>query len=395
MIHHRPTIPWCERCTGEPPATGNDPGELLVSEVVRRPADVEAEIAARSAQATPDFWGVTPTGVLPPLCVEIQPTAHCHRTCSFCSHIIRNRRGGALTTADVDGLLDELRELRVLRIAFSGGGEPLYWAAGSTVDALVRAATFADVTLTTSGDQLLDAATGELHPDAARVLQACSAMFVNVPAVNALSFAAQVRGPSGWEHASRMLRQFVALRRSDPDLYRCRVVGVVVLSAFNVSQVGEIDRVLFEHGVDAIYYKQWKDFEKRNVRKVKLADEALLEGLSVIPAADRSPDLARFIDDLRHPDEENHPCWVNRLSYDAIVDPDGEVYLCTPTVGRPEHSIGNLDDAPFAQLWASAGRAGRLRVLDGLSATGVCPSQCRHHPENARLDALVAGGASA
>jgi len=364
-------------------------------DVVRPSPQIEPIIDRRIRSASRDAWGrTTDTGeVFPPLLVEIQPTAHCHRTCSFCSHIIRNRRGGSLSDQDVHGLLDQLRDMGVPRIAFSGGGEPLYWSNGDTVAAIRHAAGFADVSLTTSGDQLLDAETDRLRDCAADVLECCSALYVNIPAVNERSFAEQVRGPSGWRHTSAMIRRLLALRDSDPDRFDCQFVAVVVLSAFNVAQVHEIDRVLAEHGSDAIYYKQWKNFEKRNVRKVKLADEALLEGLERVPPEERSSDLAAFIDTLRVPDVENHPCWTNRLSFDAIVDPDGEVYLCTPTVGKPEHSVGNLDDAPFADLWASARRQERLRVLDGMSVSGTCPSECRHHPDNARLDLEVGGRA--
>lgn len=348
-------------------------------------------IDRRVQSATRDTYGRAAGSeeVLPPLLVEIQPTAHCHRTCSFCSHIIRNRRGGSLSERDVYVLLDQLRHMGVPRVAFSGGGEPLYWDAGDIVAAIRYAAQFADVSLTTSGDQLLDADTGRLREGAADVLERCSAMYVNIPGVNELSFAQQVRGPSGWKHTSGLIRQLLVLRAKDPERFKCQVVAVVVLSAFNVAQVAEIDRVLVDHGLDAVYYKQWKNFEKRNVRKVKLADEALLEGLEQVPAGERSRDLSTFMDSLRVPDVENHPCWTNRLSFDAIVDPDGEVYLCTPTVGKPEHSVGNLDDAPFAELWASTRRHHQLQVLDAMSALGACPSECRHHPDNARLDAVV------
>jgi GTP 3',8-cyclase len=362
-----------------------------VAAVIRPSRQVEQQIDRRIEDAHPDTWDRSGTEDEPlaPLLVEIQPTALCHRTCSFCSHIIRNRRSGALSEEDVRGLLDQLKRMGVPRIAFSGGGEPLYWAEGDTVAAIRYAAGFADVSLTTSGDQLLDAETGELHPSATDVVAHCSAIYLNIPAVNELSFAKQVRGPSGWKHTSAMMRQLLALRDSDPERFRCQVVAVVVLSAFNVAQVPVIDRVLVDHGLDAIYYKQWKDFEKRNVRKVKLADEQLLAGLEQLPAEVRSRDLTAFMASLRTPALANHPCWTNRLSFDAIVDPDGEVYVCTPTVGKPEHSVGNLDDGPFAQLWAGSRRRERLRVLDGMSLAGVCPSECRHHPDNAAIDADV------
>lgn len=343
-------------------------------------------LAERAACLTPDTWGRVDSAPLPPYGVEIQPTAHCHRTCLFCSHIIRNRRGGELSAAEVDAVLDECEAMGVARIAFSGGGEPLYWAAGDLTAAIRRAAGFAEVSLTASGDQLLDA--GSLHPDAPTLLEHCVTMYFNIPAVDERNFARQVRGPSGWAHASAMLRALVTLRASDPQRFRCRLHAVVVLSALNVDQIAGIDRTLFEHGIDAVYYKQWKNFEARNVRRVRLEDDHILEVLTAIPAAERSADLDAFLAQLSATYPGQH-CWSNRIANDMIIDPNGDVFLCTPTVGKVEFSIGNLDDGSLTDLWLGAERFRQLRVLDDMSAGGRCPSHCRHHPDNARLDAMI------
>jgi radical SAM protein with 4Fe4S-binding SPASM domain len=336
------------------------------------------------------MWGSVDGDVVAPYCVEIQPTAHCHRTCSFCSHIIRNRRGGTMSETEVRALLSDFQGMGVRRIAFSGGGEPLYWSGGSLVEMVQVATQFSEVSLTTSGDHLRSAELGELIPDAAVLLEHCQTMFFNVPAVDELSFAKQVRGPSGWSHTSAMLRDLVALRDSDHAKYRCELHAVVVVSAFNVEQIANIDRVLLDHGVDAIYYKQWKNFEKRNVKRVRLEDEHIVERLGAIPAAQRSADLTAFVESLKIQIPLEQHCWSNRLGYNAVIDPDGEIYLCTPTVGKLEHSIGNLDDGGFAARWTGALRAAKLRELDQMSYTGMCPSECRHHPDNARLGKALA-----
>lgn len=346
-------------------------------------------LSRRADGLSPDTWGSIDGEIIAPYCVEIQPTAHCHRTCSFCSHIIRNRRGGTMSEEEVRGLLTDFREMGVARIAFSGGGEPLYWTGGRLAEMVEIAAQFSEVSLTSSGDQLWVADRGELHPDAALLLEHCATMYFNIPAVDELSFAKQVRGPSGWSHTSTMVRNLLALRATDPERYRCRVEAVVVVSAFNVEQIAKIDRVLTEHGVDAIYYKQWKNFEKRNVKRVKLEDEHIVERLSMIPEAERSASLKEFVAGLSVEFPTGH-CWSNRLAYNAIIDPDGEIYLCTPTVGNPEYSVGNLDDGGFAACWSGAVRAGKLRELSQMSYDGICPRECRHHPDNVRLGALLA-----
>jgi radical SAM protein with 4Fe4S-binding SPASM domain len=348
-------------------------------------------LAERTAGLTHDTWGVIGGDVIAPYCVEIQPTAHCHRTCSFCSHIIRNRRGGTISEEEVRGLLADFRAMGVHRVAFSGGGEPLYWSGGRLAEMIEIAAEFSEVSLTTSGDQLWLDDRQELHPDASVLLERCMTMYFNIPAVDELNFAKQVRGPSGWSHSSKMLRNLVVLRDSDPGRYRCQLHAVVVVSVFNVDQIATIDRVLFEHGVDAIYYKQWKNFEKRNVKRVKLEDEYIVDRLGAIPEAERSADLTAFIEGVKVEFPAHRHCWSNRLAYNAIVDPDGEIYMCTPTVGKPEFSIGNLDDGGFAAVWTSAVRDAKLRELSQMSYDGLCPRECRHHPDNVRLTNVLAG----
>jgi radical SAM protein with 4Fe4S-binding SPASM domain len=348
------------------------------------PGEAERELLAGA-----DAWGRTDGAVLAPLAVEIQPTAHCHRTCAFCSHIIRNRRGGQLSHDEVCSLLRELEAMGVRRIAFSGGGEPLHWAAGRLVEAVEAAAGFASVSLTTSGDQLRDPERGVLSPAALVLMERCATMYFNIPAVDEASFARQVKGPTGWAHTSAMLRALVALRRGDPERFRCELHAVVVVSRFNVHQVAGIDATLVALGVDAIYYKQWKNFEGRRVERVRLDDEELLQTLEAIPPAQRSRDLSRFVALLRTEFPAGAHCWVNRLGYNAIVDPDGDIYLCTPTVGMPEYSIGNLDDGGFTTCWTGAVRSEMLRRLNGLSYDGCCPRECRHHPDNVRIGQMV------
>src|SRR4051812_12692876 len=112
-------------------------------------------------------------------------------------------------------------------------------------------------------------------------------MYFNIPAVDELNFARQVRGPSGWSHTSAMLRALIALCDSDRDRFRCQLRAVVVVSAFNVDQIARIDGVLIAHGVDGIYYKQWKTFEKRNGAYPGLSNRG-----SIVPDGPPSPGVA-------------------------------------------------------------------------------------------------------
>lgn len=348
-------------------------------------SSVALKAKERVRQLTEETWGRLRGEVLPPIEVEIQPTANCHRTCAFCSHIIRNRRGGELTSEDVFSLLAELERMQVKSIAFSGGGEPLYWKAGRLVEAIRTASAFARVILTSSGDQLWNDTRDELDDDALSILGHCSALQLNIPAVDDAGFQRQVHGPSSWKRTSSIISSLVELKSSRPDL-RCKIYAVVVVSAFNVNQIAGIDEALMTRGFDGIYYKQLKNFEDRPLAKVRISEDTIFNTLDIIPAATRSADLDKFIKLIATNYETMTHCWVNRIGFDAIVDPDGDIYLCTPTVGKNEFCIGNLDNGGFANCWHGATRELVLRRLSDYSLHGVCPRECRNHGDNQLID---------
>jgi radical SAM protein with 4Fe4S-binding SPASM domain len=357
--------------------------------VTTRPSLLSLTESARARRLGSQSWGSLDGRVLAPLRVEIQPTAHCHRICVFCSHILRNKRGGELSPETILRLLEELRELGVERIAFSGGGEPLFWQAGDIKVVLEAAAQFAAVSLTTSGDQFWDDREGVIAPEAEAAMKYCRLIYLNIPAADESNFKRQISAPASWHHTRRVISELVALSRQSSPANRCEIHGVVVISALNVDQVARVDAALIELGVDRIYYKRMNNFEGRNLAKLKLEDEIILSSLARIRPEERSPDLLRFIAGLRRGHPAPVPCWTNRLALDAVVDPHGDIFLCTPTVGSAEHCIGNLDSGSFSSCWANASRAAILQSLSSRSLAGLCPAECRYHADNQRLDHLV------
>lgn len=84
------------------------------------------------------------------------------------------------------------------------------------------------------------------------------------------------------------------------------------------------------------------------------------------------------------------PAVVNRTGNNAIVEPDGDVRLCPPTVGRIEHYMGNLDDPGLTAVSTGARRWAVLAALDAMAHGEMCPRDCRHHQVNVRLAAAIA-----
>jgi len=324
-----------------------------------------------------------------PSAVEIQPTARCHRICTFCSHIVRNHHGAQMTLPLALGLLDELEPMGVQRIALSGGGEPLYWGVSQLTAVALRAARFAKVSLTSSGDQLWDRAAGALIPSAAKVLAPYSELYINVPDVDPQVWRRLIVGGNTWEEAEGLLKALVALRMQCDEL-QYKVYVVVVVTLLNVKRIGLIDRVLSDCGVDGIYYKQFKNFEQRNVQRLKADDATLLRLIhGAVCSEPMSQSLQRFQQQIGQPTGGTARCWANRLAYSAIVDPSGEVFPCTPTVGQREFAIGTLQKQSFTSLWSSAQRAGVLKVLDERALAGGCPAECREHAVNRVVEQLI------
>jgi radical SAM protein with 4Fe4S-binding SPASM domain len=319
--------------------------------------------------------------------LEIQPTAHCHRVCSFCSHILRNQAGGELSAETVSAILRDARTLGVDTISISGGGEPLIWAAGDLAAAMSEARRFARVSLTTSGDQLWNDADTNLAELGERIIANCDDLLLNIPATDDDTFARTVTGGRPWSETEHLLKTLVARRRAGGE---CRVLCVVVVNTDNIGKLTAIDRTFCELGVDDVYYKPFKLYEERSPARRVDPRQLYREIREHVADARQSPGLRRFVNSLAEATIENHPCWANRLALSAIVDPSGDLYLCTPTVGQPGHAIGNVVRASLIDLWKSAHRRKVMESLSERSASGGCPTDCRYRRHNAAIAAAIA-----
>ena len=88
-------------------------------------------------------------------------------------------------------------------------------------------------------------------------------------------------------------------------------------------------------------------------------------------------------------------CWICALQYTAGVDPDGEVYLCSPW-SRKEYSIGNINQSSIRKIWGSNKHIEIATKLSDNLQSGKCsPLLCRHYYSNLAIDAFLAGSIEA
>jgi radical SAM protein with 4Fe4S-binding SPASM domain len=320
-----------------------------------------------------------PSSVPTPRLIEIQPTARCHRTCAFCSHLVRNQSGAELSSEVIRAILDDARGLGTRLISFSGGGEPLYWSRGDLASLAAAAAVFASVSLTTSGDQLWDPRRRTLTDLAERLLPACDHVLVNVPAADEATYARIVKGGLAWADVRRLLESLVAARGVR---HSSEIICVVVVTRDNLHQIEGIDHAFAEIGVTDVYYKPFKVYEERRPAR-KVETSAIASTIGAMDAATLSLGLRRLFAPLSRDEPAAAPCRANREGLSAVVDPEGRLFLCTPTVGRSEYAIGNVTETSLRRLWSAEAHLRVLGALDARAAGNRCPSECRYRPYNA------------
>lgn len=324
---------------------------------------------------------------LPPYRVEIQPTSYCNRKCSFCSHEIRNKTATEISYHTFSKLLESLRMCGCKNLSFSGGGEPFLWKRGKLLEAVRAAARFADVTLTTNGDGFMDL-DDNVNKE---FLNLCSAIILNTPATNEELYRSMVMGNINWDTNCNIIKQLIRLRNKIKST--CRIYCVVVVNRNNIKDLINIDKDLIELNVDEIYYKQVKNYEGGRLDYI-LVDQESLNYCREKLDSDNSIWLSQFLD-YHKENEFNHEkmtcCWANIIGMNAIVNPSGDVFICTPTVGIEEYCIGNINENDFQTIWYGNNRK---RVIDKLNAkykSDGCSDTCRYLGHNHAIENYIMG----
>lgn len=329
----------------------------------------------------------TRTGeTLPPIAVELHWTSDCNYDCVHCSYGSRRQSKGRLSVEQIDGVVEDLIELKAAAVYISGGGEPTVlkgWHkyAQRLIDGGI------EVALITNGVALA--------PAQADVLSRMNYIAVSVYSTN--------------ENEYRQITEsrFFDRQWAIPSLVRQGIGRAVigarcVLNSVNYRNLLPIYRQARKSGFDYIIFIPAVDYEGRGV---SLGADAIREVIDDIAANEDQFDpaftnaldlLARNVAHYAPQDYRSRfaapltGCSAINIGANAFVNYCGGIWLCQPHIGDLRYCIGNLNNQRFADIWNSQRHKDVIAGLDRDFIAGACRN-CRSIAFNQAADRYVSG----
>jgi len=330
-----------------------------------------------------------------PIYVRIKPINRCNQDCHFCCYAQSWRRTDSQTTAVehvVSGmhtdmneadtlptakafeLLDDLKEMGVKAVTFSGGGEPLLHK--DIVPLMQRVAAHGiDLSIITNG-QLL-------RGERANVLAGAKWVRVSMDYVNAEQMVQSRRvKPKAFEETLANLRTFAALKDRDCDL------GVnYIVHKNNFEGIVEFARMLKDVGVENIRFSpMWTpDFLAYHAPIKERMEQQLQEVQSLVD--DRFTINSTY--ELSSGTKNNVRRYTQCLFMQTVpvVGADQVVYACHNKAYDRTGAIGSIKNQRFKELWFSDEAR---RVFDTLNPQKVCRHECANDNKNIIFQSLAA-----
>lgn len=325
---------------------------------------------------------------LSPVSVALCPTPNCVRNCVFCSNKNRNKENFnnkfEIQPKKFVELVNGLSRLNVKGVSVAGGGEPLLYR-GPIIENLFLSTNLSfKIGLHTNG-VLLEKTLID------RIFRSGNVSYINVSVV---AHTPQLyRKVCGMSH-----KQFYKIKNNITDAIKLNVLtdsktsfGVkILLCRENFYFATEMFNFFKNIGVENIMVRCVGNFE--HGQDVELFPEQISYLIAVFKEIGMSNDQIAAVTGCN---SESVPipsrCWICALQYTAGVDPDGEVYLCSPW-SRKEYSIGNINQLDISEIWSSDKHKEVASNLNDNLRSGKCnPLLCRHYHSNLAIDAFVSG----
>jgi MoaA/NifB/PqqE/SkfB family radical SAM enzyme len=308
---------------------------------------------------------------LPPIAVELHWTSDCNYDCVHCSYGSRRETRGRLSDLQIDGLVNDLINLKAEAVYISGGGEPTVvkgWDryASKLIDGGVQ------VGLITNG-----VALRQEH------LHALTRM--NYVAVSIYSDDPE-------QYAKITDSRFYDVQWKSPELIKSKggdvIVGArCVINKINYKNIVQIYNRAVSSGYDYVIFIPAVDYEGRGVDLSRIEQNEVLDiidsNIALFPE-DKTNLSSVLSKGVWHYEQKSYlegndvssGCHAIDLRFNAFVNYCGGIWLCQPHIGNSRYSIGNLNNQRFSEIWNLPGHGSVIDILHRDYRAGFCKN-CR------------------
>jgi Fe-coproporphyrin III synthase len=316
--------------------------------------------------------------IVPPVHVRIKPMNPCDHDCWYCAYHVDNLQLGnlmeykdKLSREKMLEIADDLAEIGVKAVTFSGGGEPLiYPHISETVNRLGR-----------SGIKLATLTNGShLHKDIAEAFARYGTWIrVSIDGWGAESYA-KIRNVklTEFDLVINNMRNFANLNSS------CTLGVNYVIDNENYSHVFEFSQLMKDVGVNHLkimgvlvsnegtecndYHGQIRDIVQQQIIKAKGLED---EKFKIIDHYHEFPE--RF-------DKEYVTC--PSLQFLTIIGADSKVYSCHDKAYTELGLLGSIENRRFKDFWYSEENKKRMQEIN---PSMHCQHHCAEHKRNLLL----------
>lgn len=321
-----------------------------------------------------------------PIAVRLKPTNRCNHKCFYCvyestfSGIHQNMsRRDELPKPKVMEILDDLKEMGVRAVTFSGGGEPLVHP--NIVQILQRTRDNGlGYSMITNGLELAgERAEIMSGADWVRI----SLDYADGPMLDAIRHRKTHKGVSAFEVTAENLQNFARIKSPD-----CDFEANCVIHERNFDRLYDIASFLKDCGVQNVRFAPcwFPDFEKYHDRLRKTVQEQIQKAKTLVDSKFKvgSTYDKYFATNADHGQRPGRCYWMQVV---PVIAADHKVYACHNKAYDPNGAVGSIKDQSFKDLWFSPQTA---EFFKRFNPQQNCRHECSSHERNVLIGEWLA-----
>jgi len=315
-----------------------------------------------------------------PIYIRIKPTNVCNQRCYYCGYADDQLYDGrkvdkreSIPWEILEHAIQELAEMGVKAVTFSGGGEPLCYQYIEKALELVRKYGI-DYSMITNGQALKGTVVNQLK----------DAKWVRISFDSCMPQTYEaIRGVQTYREVVRNIEHFAQVKEN------CTIGINCVVTKQNADQVYEVCRIAKEIGADNIKLSpilvKGRESTYHSAIRERVSEQILLAKEQL--ETDRFTIVDKYTSDLSFEEDFQKPyhrCVIQEIF--AVIAADSKVYRCHQRAYTKPGELGDLSHQSFKEIWYSGDTIKNVCEFDPYTE---CPFRCAFDERNMLLNQFV------